>query len=238
MAFSSEVLTFSALWFSADSRKPKSDKFDQWRRQCEGTCMHTSTEDRSHTKLRCEDFARSILPWRRAPDQRQRSVRRYLYISWQKAKSTRNCGARLRLAPITSINYLVCVRLFMTFFYFFLSSFLVCLIRYVHRFCTVFWVTVLSRKLPIFREILTVYKGSERYVLRAAELNHSIQFGGENPTPPLRTPHVLLSQQVFPLLWKATLPSYECTPGWRGFSLKSKDPNQIYFRTRLLVWLR
>ena len=38
-----------------------------------------STEDRSHTKLRREDFARSILPWRRAPDQRQRSVRRYLY---------------------------------------------------------------------------------------------------------------------------------------------------------------
>ena len=42
--------------------------------------------------------ANSILPWRRAPDQRQRSAGRY--ISWQKAKSTRNCGARLRLVPI------------------------------------------------------------------------------------------------------------------------------------------
>ena len=82
MAFSSEVLIFFALWFSADSRKLISDKFDQWRirRRCEGTCMHTSTEDRSHTMLRREDFARSILPWRRAPDQRKRSVRRYLYI--------------------------------------------------------------------------------------------------------------------------------------------------------------
>ena len=53
-----------------------------------------STEDRSDTKLRREDFARSILPWRQAPDQRQRSAGRYIYISWQKAKSTRNCGAR------------------------------------------------------------------------------------------------------------------------------------------------
>ena len=40
----------------------------------------TSTEDRSHTKLRREDLARSILPWRRAPDQRQRSAGRYIYI--------------------------------------------------------------------------------------------------------------------------------------------------------------
>ena len=29
-----------------------------------------------------------------------RPVDTYIYISWQKAKSTRNCGARLRLAPI------------------------------------------------------------------------------------------------------------------------------------------
>ena len=46
----------------------------------EHACTSTSTEDRSHTKLRREDLARSILPWRRAPDQRQRSAGRYIYI--------------------------------------------------------------------------------------------------------------------------------------------------------------
>ena len=106
MAFSFEVLIFFALWFSADSRKLNSDEV----RSMTNSKTMWSTEDRSHTKLRREDFARSILPWRRAPDQRQRSVRRYLYISWQKAKSTRNCGARLRLAPIMCIVfYGVCV---------------------------------------------------------------------------------------------------------------------------------
>ena len=41
---------------------------------------HVPVEDSSHTKLRREDLARSILPWRRAPDQRQRSAGRYIYI--------------------------------------------------------------------------------------------------------------------------------------------------------------
>ena len=40
-----------------DSPNLSSDEFDD---ECEGT--RTSTEDRSHTKLRREDFARSILP--------------------------------------------------------------------------------------------------------------------------------------------------------------------------------
>ena len=57
-----------------------------WQSKAKLRRSSTSDEDdvkyrnRLHTQLRREDFARSILPWRRAPDQRQRSVRRYLYI--------------------------------------------------------------------------------------------------------------------------------------------------------------
>ena len=52
--------------------------------------MHTSTEDRSHTKLRREDLAHSILPWSRAPDQRQRSVRRYLIYIYRDRKPSQH----------------------------------------------------------------------------------------------------------------------------------------------------
>ena len=47
---------------------------------CEGTCTYVPVAARSHTKLRREDLARSILPWCRALDQRQRSAGRYIYI--------------------------------------------------------------------------------------------------------------------------------------------------------------
>ena len=84
MAFSSEVLIFFALWFSADSRPQKlnSDKFDQWRirrRMWRNMYICTSSRSFSH-KVRTRRFGRSILPSRRAPDRRQRSAGRYIYL--------------------------------------------------------------------------------------------------------------------------------------------------------------
>ena len=58
--------------------------------------------------VRTQSYDAKILPaasyldaGRRIRD-RGRSVDTYIYISWQKAKSTRNWGARLRLAPMIS----------------------------------------------------------------------------------------------------------------------------------------
>ena len=103
MAFFRSPNIFS-LWFSADSRTQKlhSEKFDQWRRRMWMNMYQLQYRRSFSHKVTTRRFSRSILPWRRAPDQRQRSAGRYIYIyiSWQKAKSTRNCGARLRLAPI------------------------------------------------------------------------------------------------------------------------------------------
>ena len=79
----SEVQKFFSLWFSADSgmQKINCDKFDQWRiRRRMWRNMYQYRRSFSHKRLRREDFARSVLPWRRAPDQRQRSAGRYLYI--------------------------------------------------------------------------------------------------------------------------------------------------------------
>ena len=74
----------SVLTVEHKSLTPTSSISDEFEDECEhgeGTC--TSTEDRSHTKLRREGFARSILPWRRAPDQRQRSAGRYIVTESQ-----------------------------------------------------------------------------------------------------------------------------------------------------------
>ena len=100
---------FFALWFSADSRTQKlnSDKFDQWRiRRRMWRNMYQYRRSFSHkvtTRRFCPQHptltpgAGSI-----AKTAVGRSIYIYIfiYISWQKAKSTRNCGARLRLAPI------------------------------------------------------------------------------------------------------------------------------------------
>ena len=65
VAFSSEVLIIflhcgSVLTVERKSWTPTSSISDKFKDECEGTC--TSTEGRSHTNLRREDFARSILP--------------------------------------------------------------------------------------------------------------------------------------------------------------------------------
>ena len=77
---------------------------DEFEDVCEGTYACTSTEDRSHTKLRREDFARSIPPWRRAPGQRQRSVRRYLYIYIRLRKKLKKIGQHT-CTPPNSIQF-------------------------------------------------------------------------------------------------------------------------------------
>ena len=80
MAFFRSPNIFS-LRFSADSRTQNlnSDKFDQWRIR--------------------RRMWRNMYQYRRSLRRIKDSGRR-VDISWQKAKSTRNCGARLRLAPI------------------------------------------------------------------------------------------------------------------------------------------
>ena len=83
---------FFALRFGADSRKLNSDEV---RRRCEvQKIVRTQTYDAKILP------AASYLDAGRRIKDRGRSVDTYIYISWQKAKSTRNCGARLRLAPI------------------------------------------------------------------------------------------------------------------------------------------
>ena len=107
---------FFALWFSADSRTQKlnSDKFDQWRiRRRMWRNMHMYRRSFSHkvtTRRFCPQHPTLT------PDQRQRSAGRYISIviytciSWQKAKSTRNCGARLRLAPTIIFLVVLCLQ--------------------------------------------------------------------------------------------------------------------------------
>ena len=101
MAFSSEVLIFFALWFSADSRTQKlnSDKFGQWRIRRR---MWRNMYQKQIVLTQSYDAkfwpAASYLDAGRRIKDRGRPVD----ISWQKAKSTRNCGARLRLAPINT----------------------------------------------------------------------------------------------------------------------------------------
>ena len=101
MAFFRSPDTFS-LWFSADSRRKKlnSDKVDQWRiRRRMWRNMYQYWRSFSHkvtTRRFCPQQAATYLDAGR----RIKDCGRPVDISWQKAKSTRNCGARLRLAPI------------------------------------------------------------------------------------------------------------------------------------------
>ena len=106
MAFSSEVLIFFfALWFSADSRTQKlnSDKFDQWRirrRMWRNMYQYRRSFSNKVTTRRFYPQHPTLTPGAGSKTAVGRSIYIYIYISWQKAKSTRNCGARLRLAPI------------------------------------------------------------------------------------------------------------------------------------------
>ena len=104
----SEVLLFFALWFSADSSWQSNAKA-KLRQVRSVTNSKKNVKEHMHVPVQkivlTQSYDAKLLPAAShldagAPGQRQRSVRRYLYISWQKAKSTHNCGARLRLAPI------------------------------------------------------------------------------------------------------------------------------------------
>ena len=69
-----EVLNLFAMWFSADIRMQKAnyDKFDQWRRRMWSNMVTLQYLPAASCT--------AAIPWRRAPDQRQRPAGRYLYI--------------------------------------------------------------------------------------------------------------------------------------------------------------